>query len=84
MIQPCHQIIHYQLGRTHYENNCQCENSITKTINNKIEQNRVQYDLDRGTTKISALSSGNVGKYRFLIGEDVSPEKDLLEKAATL
>ena len=27
-----------------------------KTINNKIEQNKAQYSLDRQTTKISALS----------------------------
>ena len=33
-----------------------------KAINNGIEQNKAQYDLDRQTTKISALSSGNVSK----------------------
>ena len=53
-----------------------------KTINKKIEQNKAQYDLDRQTAKILALSSGNVSKYEFLIGEDVLPEKKLLEKAA--
>ena len=52
-----------------------------KTINKKIEQNKAQYDLDRQTAKISALSSGNVSKYEFLIGEDVLSEKKLLEKA---
>ena len=55
-----------------------------KTINNIIEQNRAQYDLDWQTAKILALSSGNVGKYEFLTGEDVLPEKELLEKAATI
>ena len=39
---------------------------------------------DRQTAKISALSSGNVGKYEFSTGEDVLPEKELLEKAATI
>ena len=34
-----------------------------KITNNKIEQNKAQYDLDRGTAKISALLSGNVSKY---------------------
>ena len=52
-----------------------------KTINKKIEQNKAQYDSDRQTAKISALSSGNVSKYEFLIGEDVLSEKKLLEKA---
>ena len=59
-------------------------NEKIKAINNKIEQNRAQYDLDRQTAKISALSSVNVSKYEFLIGKDVLPEKDLLEKAATM
>ena len=39
----------------------------TKTIDNKIEQNKTQECLGRQITKISALSSGNVGKYEFLI-----------------
>ena len=55
-----------------------------KTINKKIEQNKAQYDLDRQTAKISALSSGNVSKYEFLTSEDVLPEKKLLEKAARI
>ena len=55
-----------------------------KTIDNKIEQNKVQYNLDRQTAKISALSSRNVSKYKFLTRKDVIPEKDLLEKAATI
>ena len=54
-----------------------------KTISNKIEQNKAQYNLDRQTAKISALSSGNVSKYEFLTEKGVLPEKDLLEKAAT-
>ena len=55
-----------------------------KVINNKIKQNETQYDLDRQTAKISALSSGNVSKYEFLTGKDVLPEKELLEKAARM
>ena len=47
-----------------------------KTISNKIEKNKAQYNLDM----ISALSSGNVIKYEFLTGKDVSSEKYLLEK----
>ena len=56
----------------------------SKTIDNKIEQNIAHNDLDRQTAKISALSSGNVRKYGFLTGKDVLPEKDLLQKAATI
>ena len=41
--------------------------------------------MDRQTTNISALSSGNVNKYEFLTGKDKKiPEKYLLQKTATM
>ena len=46
-----------------------------KTINNKIEEKKAQYNFDRQTTKIPALSSGNVSKYKCLTGRGVLPEK---------
>ena len=46
-----------------------------KAINNKIGQNKAQYNLDIQTTKISALLSGNVNKYGLLTGKDVLSEK---------
>ena len=52
-----------------------------KTINNKVEQNKSQFNLDRQTAKISALSSGNVSRNELL---NVLLEKDLLEKAAKI
>ena len=55
-----------------------------KTINNKIKQNKAQYNLDKQTIKISAISSANVSKYEFLTSKDVLHEKDLLEKAAKM
>ena len=55
-----------------------------KTINNKLEQYKAQYNVDRETAKFSVLSSGNVIKYEFLTGKDVLPQKDLLEKVATM
>ena len=36
-----------------------------KTVDIKIEQNKAQYNLDRQTAKISAISSGNVSRYEF-------------------
>ena len=59
-------------------------NKQIKGINNKIQRNKAQYDLDRETVKISALPTGNVSKYEFLTGKDVLPEKNLLEKAASI
>ena len=58
--------------------------NIDQSNNNKIEQNKAQYDLDRKTAKISALSSRNVSKYEFLISKDVLPEKYFLEKVAAI
>ena len=55
-----------------------------KAINNKIQQNKAQYNLDKGTAKVSALLSRNVSKYEFLTGKDVVPEKNLLQQAATI
>ena len=51
------------------------KNKKIKTIDNKIDQNKVQYNFGKKTAKISALSSRNLSKYEFLIGEDVLPEK---------
>ena len=48
-----------------------------KQINNKIELNKPQYDLNRQTANISALSSGDISKYEFLTGKDVY-QKNLL------
>ena len=50
-------------------------NKKIKTSNNKIWQNKAEYDLYRQTDKISALSSEKVSKYKFLAGKDVLPEK---------
>ena len=52
-----------------------------KIIDHKIDQNEAQYDLDRQTAKISALSPGNVSIYKFLSDKT---EKVLLEKATAI
>ena len=46
-------------------------NEKMKTIDNKIEQNKAQYNLDKQAAKILALSIENVGKYDFLTGEEL-------------
>ena len=43
------------------------------TINNQIKDKNLQYDINRETTKISALSSGKLHKYEYLTGEDMLP-----------
>ena len=44
-------------------------------------QNEVQYEIDRNAAKISALSSNNLDKYEYLIGEDLGLEPSTIEQA---
>ena len=76
MTKLCHQMIYYDLGRTYYK---MTVTGKIKTTDNKIEQNKSQYDLDRQTATTSALSSGSVSKYEFVTSKVVLLEKkDLL------
>ena len=43
------------------------------TINDQIKDGKLQYDINREATKISALSSGKLHKYEYLTGEDILP-----------
>ena len=43
-------------------------------------QKEAQYDLDRKTAKISALSSNNLDKYEYLTGEDLSLKPSTTEQ----
>ena len=52
-----------------------------KILNRKIKQNEAQYDLDREAAKISALSSNNLDKYEYLIGQDLGLKPSTVEKA---
>ena len=52
----------------------------TKIIDNKIKANQAQYDLNRLTAKISALSSGELRKYKYLTGEDLGYRPSVFEQ----
>ena len=43
------------------------------TINDQIRDEKLQYDINREATKISALPSGEISKYEYLTGEDILP-----------
>ena len=43
------------------------------TINDKIRDEKLQYDINREAAKISALSSGKTHKYEYLTGENRLP-----------
>ena len=49
-------------------------------LNRKIKQSESQYDLDKKTAEISALSSKNLDKYEYLTGEDLSFKPSTVEK----
>ena len=41
------------------------------TLNDQIKDEKLQYNINREATKISALSSGKLHKYECLTGEDL-------------
>ena len=51
-----------------------------KILNKKNMQNEAQYDLDRKAAKISAFSSNNLDKYKYLTGEDLGLKPSTVEQ----
>ena len=43
------------------------------TIDDKIRDEKLQYDINREAAKISALFSGKIDKYECLKGEEILP-----------
>ena len=43
------------------------------TIDDKIRDEKLQYDINREAAKISALSSRKIDKYEYLTGEEILP-----------
>ena len=52
-------------------------------IDNKIRDEKFQYDINRKAAKISALSSGKIDKYEYLTGEEILPsnQRQIIEQA---
>ena len=42
-------------------------------INDKIRDEKLQYDINREAAKISALPSDKIDKYEYLVGEEILP-----------
>ena len=42
-------------------------------MDDKINDEKLQYDINREATKISALSSGKIDRYEYLTGEKILP-----------
>ena len=47
-----------------------------KIPDNKIKQNKAEYDLYKQKAEISALSSGDLNKYEYLTKRDLSYKPD--------
>ena len=53
------------------------------TIEDKIKDEKLQYDINREAAKTSALSSGKIDKYEYLTGEEIAPasKQQMIEQA---
>ena len=53
------------------------------TINDRIRNEKLRYDIDREAAKISALSSGKLHKCEYLTGEDILPsnQQQMIQQA---
>ena len=52
------------------------------TIDDKIRDEKLQYDINRQTAKMSALSKGKIDKYEYLTYEEIllSNQNQLIEQ----
>ena len=53
------------------------------TIEDQMKDEKLQYDINREAAKISAFSSGNLGKYEYLTGEEILPssQQQIIQQA---
>ena len=53
------------------------------TIDDKIKDGKLQYDINREAAKVSVLSSGKIDKYEYLTGEEIlqSDQSRIIEQA---
>ena len=53
------------------------------TINDRIRDKKLQYDINREAVKMLPLSSGKIDKYEYLTGEEILPsnQQQIIEQA---
>ena len=53
------------------------------TTDDKITDEKLQYDINKEAAKISTLSSGKIDKYEYLTGEQILPsnQRQIIEQA---
>ena len=54
-----------------------------RIFDDKIRDEKLQYDINREPAKISALSSGKTDKYEYVTGEEILPSnrRQIIEQA---
>ena len=50
---------------------------MTIDADDQIEDEKLQYDINREAAKISASSSGKIEKYEYLTGEEILPSNQI-------
>ena len=53
------------------------------TIDDKIRDKKLQYDINREAARISALLSGRIDEYEYLTGKEILPsnQRQITEQA---
>ena len=53
------------------------------TIEDRIKDEKLQYEINREASKISALSSGKLDKYEYVTGEEILPsnQQQIIQQA---
>ena len=53
------------------------------TIEDQIKDEKLQYDINRETAKLSALSSDKIDKYEYFTGEEILPlnQQQIIQQA---
>ena len=53
------------------------------TIDDQLKNEKLQYDINREASKVSALSSGKNNKYEYVTGEEILPsnQKQIIKQA---
>ena len=47
------------------------------TVDDQVKDEKLQYDINRETAKISALSSGKIAKYEYFTGKEILPSDQI-------
>ena len=53
------------------------------TIDDQVRDEKLRCDINREAAKISALSSGKIGKYKYYLGKEILPsnQNQIIEQA---